>query len=401
MYSKIDSQKRRMNFIFLMANSGISRFGFSSFNLIIIWIVLYITHSPFLSGLADGTLSFPLFISFFVGALVDKILRKKMLAIGASVLRSFSIFSIFYGLIISNELIILISIYLSAFAIGLTSDLLNSIRASWMKEFLSEDQYKKGTSSENSIYSLAEGTGYILSGFILGLGFIGAFAAIMIVFIVSILPLLLIKAEESKIPVNTGMGGVVKEGFEFIKSTPIIVEIMAMAFISNLIFGMSGIIFIVLVQLHYMLPSYYVSLIFGVLIISIVAGSLIGRKVRGRLGLISVLTFIIIGISLLSIYFIDNIFLVIPPSITIGLAIGILNVAFGTAVLKEVPQNMMARIQGAFSTFSIAVVSFSGMIGGILIQVVGYSKGFLVLGVAIIAVSPLFLLMREINKTIV
>ncbi|MGC8585898.1 MAG: hypothetical protein ACP5L4_07305 [Thermoplasmata archaeon] len=40
----------------MTVNMGISRFGVSSFNLMIIWVLLYETHSPFLSGLGDGIL---------------------------------------------------------------------------------------------------------------------------------------------------------------------------------------------------------------------------------------------------------------------------------------------------------------------------------------------------------
>lgn len=65
------------NFTLMTANMGISRFGVSSFNLMIIWVLLYETHSPFLSGLGDGILSLPLFFSFIVGAFIDKSGNKK------------------------------------------------------------------------------------------------------------------------------------------------------------------------------------------------------------------------------------------------------------------------------------------------------------------------------------
>lgn len=401
MYQRKYPPSKQKNFILLLANSGISTFGFSLFNLIIIWSVLYITKSPFLSGLADGTLSFPLFISFFVGAIVDRIIRKKMLAIVAGVGRAFSIISILYGLIARNELTILISIYVSAFLVGLTSDLLKSIGSSWTKEFLSEDQYKNGASSQNSINLLGEGAGYVLSGFILVLGFSGAFAAIIVVFAVSIIPLFFISPEESKTKMNKSINGAFVEGLKFIVSSPLIMQIMFISFTGSLIFGISGIILIALVQLHYMLPSYYISMIFGVLIVGMASGSVVGRKVSGSVGKISVLTFIVIGFALISVYFINNIFIITIPSAIIGLATGILNVTLGTAILKIVPQDMMARIQGGFSTFSLAIVSFSGILGGLLAEGVGYTRSFLILGIAIIAVALLLLVMGDINRTII
>ncbi len=109
------------NFHLIVINSGFSRFGFSTFNLIIIWVILYMTKTPVLSGLGDGFLSVPLFFSFIVGAYVDRFNKKKILAILAGVIRSLSIIMIFIGIFLNNTLITLISIYISAFLIGFTS----------------------------------------------------------------------------------------------------------------------------------------------------------------------------------------------------------------------------------------------------------------------------------------
>ncbi len=59
-------------FKFIVANSSISRFGLSAFNIIIIWVVLFETKNAFLAGLGDGLLSLPLFFSFLIGALIDR-----------------------------------------------------------------------------------------------------------------------------------------------------------------------------------------------------------------------------------------------------------------------------------------------------------------------------------------
>ncbi len=44
-----------------------------------------------------------------------------------------------------------------------------------------------------------------------------------------------------------------------------------------------------------------------------------------------------------------------------GLIIGIINVVINTEILKIVPQNLMARIQCAFSTFTLAATFVAGM----------------------------------------
>ncbi|MGC8572272.1 MAG: MFS transporter [Candidatus Micrarchaeia archaeon] len=383
------------NFHLIVINSGFSRFGFSTFNLIIIWVILYMTKTPVLSGLGDGFLSVPLFFSFIVGAYVDRFNKKKILAILAGVIRSLSIIMIFIGIFLNNTLITLISIYISAFLIGFTSDIINSIRASWTKEFLNEENYKRGTSFSNIVYSFAEGIGYIASGILISFGSFFAFFTIFFVFSISVIPVIYIKSKNNNPMVDVQIFGLIKEGFMFIKNNKAIWQIMIISFIANLIFGMAGINFVTLVQLHYKLPGIYVSIIFAVLVFGIVFGSSIGRKIKGKLGRISIICFFIIGISLISIYFIPNIYLILIPATIIGLIIGIIDIAIGVTILKIIPQEMIARVQGTFNTFSVGIISFSGLIGGAGIQVIGVLNFFILMGAILIIILPMFFNFKE------
>ncbi len=382
------------NFNLMIINSGLSRFGFSSFDLIIIWVILYLTKMPILSGLGDGILSMPLFFSFVVGAYIDYSNKKKIIAIISGIIRSISITSIFIGLFLNNILIILISIYVSAFLIGFTSDILNSIRSYWMKEFLEESEYKKGVSISNSIYSLAEGIGYITSGIFIDFGSYIAFLSIFIVFTISIIPVIFIKDHVEK-KKNSEIRNSILEGIRFIFDNKIIVQIMILAFFINFIFGTAGIIFVALVQLFYKLSAIYVSIIFSALVFGIVFGSSIGSKVKGKIGVIFIISFVMISISMISIYLIKNIFIAMAPSAIIGIIIGILNVALGTATIKIIPQNLMARVQGAFSTFSVAIISFSGLVGGLLIQELGIMNSFILLSLLLILIVPMIILFKD------
>ncbi|MGC8620230.1 MAG: MFS transporter [Thermoplasmata archaeon] len=382
------------NFNLMIINSGLSRFGFSSFDLIIIWVILYLTKMPILSGLGDGILSMPLFFSFVVGAYIDYSNKKKIIAIISGIIRSISITSIFIGLFLNNILIILISIYVSAFLIGFTSDILNSIRSYWMKEFLEESEYKKGVSISNSIYSLAEGIGYITSGIFIDFGSYIAFLSIFIVFTISIIPVIFIKDHVEK-KKNSEIRNSILEGIRFIFDNKIIVQIMILAFFINFIFGTAGIIFVALVQLFYKLSAIYVSIIFSALVFGIVFGSSIGSKVKGKIGVIFMISFVMISISMISIYLIKNIFIAMAPSAIIGIIIGILNVALGTATIKIIPQNLMARVQGAFSTFSVAIISFSGLVGGLLIQELGIMNSFILLSLLLILIVPMIILFKD------
>lgn len=384
------------NFQYSIINSGLSRLGFSIFNLSTIWIILYITHSPLLSGIADGLMSAPLFLSFIVGAYIDKFTKKKILSYISSVIRSLSIIFIIIAVYLNNDLMIIITIYLAAFIIGFTSDILNSIRSVWLKQFLTEDQYKKGVGLSNSVYSLAEGIGYILSGLLLTLGLIGVFSAITIIFIISIIPLLMIKVQEKKLPESFEIKSSIKEGIIYIIKTNVLWQVMIIAFLGNFIFGMGGIIFVSLVQIVYKVSAVYVSLIFVSIIGGIVFGSILGPKIKGKAGKISIFSYVLLGMLLSSVYFIRNIYLIFIPSILIGIIIGIINVLLGSNIFKIIPEHLVARVQGAFSTFSVAIVSLSGFIGGALAQFIGILNTFLFLGLLIVFISPLFLFFKDL-----
>ncbi len=390
-----ESGKGWLYYKYLLLNTSLSRFGTSSFNLIILWIILAITHSALLSGLGDGMISLPLFFSFLVGAFIERSKRRKSIAIVASAGRALSFSLVFVGFYIGNPIVITLFIYVVAFFLGLTSDILNSVRSAWIKQFLTEDLYKKGISMSQALASIAEGAGFIAAGLLILLGFERSFIALIFVFALAVIPFVLVRPVENG--VQQSITSSVREGISFIKGNKKVYQVLIIAFIANLIFGMAGILFTAFVQLHLKLSSSYLSMIFFSFIIGTVIGSIAGSKVKGRLGIIGGSTFGIVGISLLSVSFLNSVFLTLIPGVVIGVLIGILNVGLDTTFVKIIPQELMARIQGAFTTFSLAATFFSGTLGGIVIDITSSTEAFLVMGIAIICILPLFAIFREFS----
>ncbi|EQB65268.1 MAG: hypothetical protein AMDU3_IPLC00003G0120 [Thermoplasmatales archaeon I-plasma] len=386
-------------FRFLVVNAGISRFGLSSFNLIIIWVILFETKNALLAGLGDGIISLPLFFSFIIGALIDNTKNKRLIAILVSILRAVFLVLVLYGFYIQSLSIILISIYASGFVLGLTSDVINSVRATWTKEMLTQDQYKSGSALSSMATYIAEAAGYLLSGVILLLGFYRSFEILIAVFAVALLPLLFISTDFK--PEERSALQSIKEGISFIRKQKEIVQLMIIVLVLNITFGMIGIIFISLVQLKFHLPSIYASIAFSMFIFGLIIGSGFGSKVKGKLGRISMVIFFITGVSLASIAFINSIFIIFIPAIIIGVLIGIANVLYNSSMLHLVNQEFMARISGAFSTFSVAATFSSGMLGGALIQLTSVSESFLIVGMFVIASVGLWPIFREIYSIVV
>lgn len=383
------------DFKILVSNRGISTFGLSSFNLIILWVILSVTsNNAFLAGLGDGLISLPLFLSFFVGAIIDSSTHKKVLAYFGSLLRAVFLVSVLIGFYYNNSILILFSIYASAFMVGFTSDILNSIRANWTKQFLVEESYKIGSSFANSVSYAAEGAGYAASGLFLAIGAVHSFEAIILVFIVALIPLFLIHPDEITEKKNTI--DTAREGFRFIVRTKSVKQVMVIALITNLVFGMSGIIFIALVKIKLGLPPYYVSIVFLLFIVGMIFGSAFAPRFKGKIGKFCVIAFFFLGLGMLVIPLLNNIFYIVIPTLFIGVLIGLVNVFLNTAFLKIIPMEMMARVNGAFNTFSLGATFSSGMIAGVIIQLTSVSVSFYVIGISVLIATPLWLIFREL-----
>ncbi len=126
-------------------------------------------------------MTLPLMLSIAVGSFVERTNIKKELAIVATVTRVILVMAIICSLSINNYIIL--SIFLVTFLIGFTSDIINTIRASWMKVFLSESQYKSDVSIMSSATMLFEGLGFAISSLIIALGNVKSFIFLDIIFL--------------------------------------------------------------------------------------------------------------------------------------------------------------------------------------------------------------------------
>ncbi|MDP7976275.1 MAG: MFS transporter [TACK group archaeon] len=377
-------------------NAGISRLGTSAFDLVILWVVLQVTRSPVLSGLGEGILALPLFFSFFLGAIIDKSSHKKGMAIAAAVLRSAMLIVLLIVDVIGSKVAIVIAIYGAAFVIGLTSDLLNSVRASWTKQFLDEELYKAGSSMSNAVTSFFDAAGYAASGLLLTLGYANTFLVLFVVFLAAIPPLMLIKERGTIVQKSSSLGSV-REGMSFIAGNRPVVEAMVIAVIINLLFGMTGVMFTALVQISFKLPAYYMSALIVCIMGGAAVGSMLGARVKGKLGHISGASMLVAGLSVVGMAASRSIYLDFVPSLVVGICIGVLNAALMTAFLKIVPYDMMARVQGAFNTFTLAVTFVSGAIGGAFITLLTVKWAIVLIGVLAAASAPLWVSFRELG----
>ncbi len=380
------------NFHLVTINTGLSTVGTSAFSLAVIWITLSITGSPVISGFADGMGALPLFLSFAFGAYIDGLVSKKNIAIISSILRAAVILALLVAVISSSLILEVVSIYSVAFVVGLTSDILNSARASWTKQFLTDEQYQKGSALMQSVTSLAQSLGFVGAGVLILFGLEFAIYSFAIILAISALPLFFLKNESvESISNEESIGSSIASGLKFIFSNNSLRAIILLSLVSNLAFGTLGILMAFEVDEKFALPAIYFTAFFLSLTMGIFAGSALGSKVKGKVGPYTVIMLILVGSALVLIGFVQNMLLSYPISFAIGFILGVTNVLIMTAMVKIVDQEMMGRTMGAINTFAISMTFLSGAIGGVLIRFLTVGGAFYFVGavLALTAIGPL------------
>lgn len=386
-------QKIGLNFHLVTINAGLSTIGTSALSLAIIWITLAVTNSPIITGFADGMGALPLFLSFAFGAYVDSLLSKKFLSVAVSVLRAAVVLSLVVALVTNSIILQVVSIYSVAFTVGLTSDILNSTRASWTKQFLTEDQYKRGSSLMQSVTSLAQGVGFIAAGVLILFGLRFAVFSFALIMAVSIIPLAMLRNERIEVAAGEGsIGESIINGFKYIFSRKVLKAVILLSLVANLAFGTLGILMAFQVDETFSLPAIYFTGFFISLVVGIFVGSALGSKIKGRIGPYTVMMLLLTSVSLFLIGLIQDIYLDFGLSFGIGLLIGVTNVMIMTSIVKIVDQEMMGRTMGAINTFAISLTFLSGAIGGVLIHfltIVG-SFYFIAVVIGLTTIGPVY-----------
>lgn len=386
-------QKISLNFHLVTMNAGLSTVGSSALSLAIIWIALAVTNNPIITGFADGMGAVPLFLSFAFGAYVDSLFSKKLLSIVASVMRAGVVLALVVSLVTSSLVLQVISIYSVAFVVGLTSDILNSTRASWTKQFLTEEQYKSGSALMQSATSLGQAVGFVAAGVLILFGLQFAIYSFALILAVSIIPIAMLKNERLEIASNEkSIGSSILNGFKYIFSKRALKATILISLVANLAFGTLGILMAYQVEETFSLSAIYFTGFFLALTLGIFSGSALGSKIKGKIGPYALVLLIGTSIMLVMIGFFQDIYLDFPFSFAIGVLVGITNVMVMTSIVKIVDQEMMGRTMGAINTFAISMTFLSGAIGGVLIAfftIVG-SFYFIAVIIALTVIGPLY-----------
>jgi MFS family permease len=384
----------------MITGGTISRAGTSAFALMILWISLKLTGVPLIAGLADGLFSAPLFLSFIVGTMIDRTTHKKWIAVVSALCKAFSILLLYLAVLLNFFYSTVFLIFLCVLALGFATDVNNAVRSSWTKTFLSESDYKKGSAQINILESIAQLTGYAISGVFLYIGLVRGIYALVLIFLLAALPILLIKTGLHETNAPEKKDGLM-EGIAFLKGTRILQQIIFIGMLANIAIAMLGIGFTVLIQKDLKLPALYFSLIFIAISLGIIAGSVLSSRVKGKLGNIVFMSLLLISLSLFSLTLVHSVYLMYAPVFLAGFGVGLVNTPAQTALLREIPENMIARSMGLFNMLALSGTFLSGTIGALVIELSSVRVLFALMGVMMGIGALSALVFKEMRKSLI
>lgn len=272
---------RNRDFLLLWGGQSISTIGTGITQFSFPLLVLAITKSPGLAGLAAAFSSLPyLFLSLPAGALIDRWDRKKVMII-CDTCRALNIFSVPAALFLHQ--LTIVQLFVVSFIEGSFFVFFNIAEASSLPRVVPTEQLPQATAQNEIMTSVTELVSPSLGGLLFSFSQVLPFLADAISYAASVGSLLFIKTsfqqERKKTQVN--LWEQIVEGLRWLWQQPVVKFMALLTGCVNLFTAGSVLIVIVMAQ-QKGVPSYEIGLIFAIASIGGIVGSLVGGVVQER-----------------------------------------------------------------------------------------------------------------------
>ncbi|MGF7088774.1 MFS family permease [Kroppenstedtia sanguinis] len=365
------------NFILLWLGNAQSAVGNTLYIVALSYLILDLTGSPKYTAITMAAAALPYIFSPFAGAIVDRINMKKYLVIG-DFIRAGGMFFICW-LAFYNLLHVLLIIG-TAFLLGIVGLIYRPSFAVLLPRLIPSSEIARANALNSTTARIASLLGFMFGGIIVS--WLGSIPAILIngfsFFIMSFL-LMIIDFPEIKHPHKTsdGVWLEVKEGFNYLLSTKLLLMIPIIFFIMNVSYSPLEILMPLKMQeMNEGAKGYgtfFASLSIGAIVISAFI-SKFGKNLNTR-------SFTIIGLSVMAISMggialSNNLLVACIFSSLFGAGSSLVGISNITYVQTEVDDKYRGRIFGVFGTIEQAGMPASLALIGFLVDYVE-AKSFL------------------------
>jgi MFS family permease len=346
------------------------------------WLVLELTNSPFKLGVVSGLQFTPmLFLSFFAGALADRVPKRKLLFVSQSVLLFQSLllaFLVWGGHVQYWHVVVMALLY------GVANTLDMPARQSFIVEMVGKEDLLSAITINSAMFNAARVIGPALAGLLIAhLGIAHAFFFNALSFLPVLGALLAMDAQGLPHPRPARpMREEIREGVAYAARTPRIAVVL------SLVLGVSAFLF----NYNVVVPVLAREVLhveargFGVLMTMLGIGAVIGAAVlaalgRGRPPLWALVTpAILLGVSTMLLAAVRQFWVAGAIMLVMGLC-GILFMAGANTTLQlTVPDHLRGRIMSLHTLVFAGVTPFGAFLVGSITEALGVRTGLLIAG---------------------
>lgn len=391
--SKPLSLWRSRDYLFLWGGQAVSTVGTSITDLAFPLLILSLSNSPVLVGIAGalGALPYVVF-SLVAGALLDRWDRKRVMII-CDAGRALALGSVLFALAIGH--LTIIHILLVSFIVGTLFVFFNIAEAACLPQVVSREQLPAAAAQNQATFSVSFLLGPSLGGFLYGLGSVIPFLFDTISYVGSVISLLFIRTEfqlERAKPTQGNIWSEIGEGLVWLWRQPLI---RTMAFLTggiNMFLAGQTLLIIVLAQRQHA-PSFLIGLILAIGGIGAIVGSLLSPFLQKKLSFGQVIISTSWLFAILCFCYALAVFPILLGVIAAGFFLlgPIYNVVQYSYRLALIPDHLQGRVNSAFRLIAFGAQPLGVLATGLLLQFSGPITTVIIFGsvLALLALATL------------
>ena len=365
------------------------------------WLVLELTNSPFLLGLV-GTLQFApvLFLSFFAGAMADRLPKRRLIILTQSVM---CVQALLLAALVHRGHVQFWHVAIMAGVYGLANTVDMPTRQAYVAEMVGKESLRSAIALNSAMFNSARVVGPALAGLVIARwGTAVAFFFNGLSFIAVIAALMLLRTEGLPRPRSgRSMGSEIAEGVAYALRTPRIALVLSLVLCVSAFFFNYNTLVPLLARdvLHQDAHG------FGLLMTAVGLGAVAGAVALASLGterppaILLIVSALVLGAAMMAMSAVGR----FCPAMALLAVMGFCGMLFmtgaNTTVQLTVPDELRGRVMSLHTLMFAGMTPFGAFLVGSVTQALGVRAGFLVTGagglVAILAVSTLWRLRRR------
>jgi predicted MFS family arabinose efflux permease len=342
------------------------------------WLVMELTESPFKLGLLTAVQFLPLLLfSLFVGVLIDRVNKQKLILATQTVLM-LSAFVLFF--LIQSGVIRYWHILLLGLVNGIAQTVDMPARQAFVVDLVGQKDLMNAIALNSAIFNAARVAGPAVAGLLIAAtGTAPAFLINGLSFLAPIAALLTIRPEQSPRPaVQTGVLQELKEGLTYIRQTPLIL----MALLHLGLFSALTMNFNVLIPVYarqtlglgadgfgFLMAAHGVGATLGALFLA--AQSHHGPRLELLIG-----GALLMGLTEVAIFPVRQIIIATVLLFIIGWGMITLSASTNTLIQTIVPNNLRGRVMSVYTLLFMGVTPLGSLLMGSVTDRLGAAAGF-------------------------